>query len=93
MEVKSAEYLAKHSDELLDNLSKSGTRVLITKDDEAKAVILNYSSYQEINKAFNLLKLLEKSELDYREGRVISHEELKKQMNEKLNQLKEAGCQ
>jgi len=89
MEIKSAKYLAEHSDELLDILAKNGGSVLITKNDEARAVILSYSLYQEMKKTFNLLKFLEKSEVDLRTGKIIAHDELKKQMGTRINELKE----
>jgi PHD/YefM family antitoxin component YafN of YafNO toxin-antitoxin module len=91
MEIRLAESLAKHSDELLDDIVRNGKSILITKNDETRAIILDYSSYKQLREAFCMLKLLEKSEIDYRNGKIFSHEELKQQMAEKINKLKKAN--
>lgn len=87
MNIKSVDYLKTHSDEILDLVNKNQETIIITKNDEAKAVIQDISSYEEFRKAFFLLKLLSRGEKDYQEGRVISHKELKKQMDDKLKNL------
>ena len=58
--------------------------VVITQNGEAKAVLLDVQSYQDMHDAFNLLKLVQLSEKDVRAGlckdsdQVIS--ELKKRL-------------
>lgn len=91
MNIKSVDYLKTHSDEILDLVNKNQETIIITKNDEAKAVIQDISSYEEFQKAFFLLKFLSRGEKDYQEGRVISHKELKKQMDEKVKNLQDVN--
>jgi prevent-host-death family protein len=84
MDVKSATYLKDHSDELLDFVNNTGKSVIITKNDEAKAVIQDYLTYEKFQQAFLLLKFIAKGEKDFREGKIISHNDVKKEMANKL---------
>ncbi|MBC8185415.1 type II toxin-antitoxin system Phd/YefM family antitoxin [candidate division KSB1 bacterium] len=87
MNIKSVDYLKNHSDEILDLVNENHETIIITKNDEARAVIQDISSYEKFRKAFFLLKFLARGEKDYQEGKVISHNELKKQMENKLKNL------
>ena len=86
--IRSSEFLKNHSDELLDFVNKTRKTIVITKNDKAKAVIQDIASYEELRKAFLLLKFISQGERDFREGKVVSHEEVKNQMNEKIKNLR-----
>ena len=89
MDIKSASYLKNHSDDLLDFVNKTRKTIIITKNDEAKAVIQDYSTYEKFQQAFLLLKFISRGETDYREGKLIPHIEVKRQMEVKLKKLQE----
>jgi len=87
MNIKSINYLKTHSDEILEYVNKNQEAIIITKNDEARAVTQDITSYEEFRNAFFLLKFISKGEKDYQEGRLISHKELKNQMKAKLKNL------
>jgi len=93
MEIKSAEFLKSHSDEMLDSVNKTRKTIIITQNDEAKVVLQDFKSYQELQQAFLLLKFISKGEKDYREGQVLSHDVVKKQMSEKLKLMQEENAE
>ena len=93
MEIKSAEFLKSHSDEMLDSVNKTRKTIIITQNDEAKAVLQDFKSYQELQQALLLLKFISKGEKNYREGRVLSHDVVKKQMSEKLKMMQEENAE
>ncbi|UCE08283.1 MAG: type II toxin-antitoxin system Phd/YefM family antitoxin [bacterium] len=92
MDIKSASYLKNHSDELLDFVNKTRKTIIITQNDEAKAVIQDYSTYEKFQQAFLLLKFISRGEKDYREGKVIPHLKVKKQLEDKLVKLQKENA-
>jgi len=77
-DLKPVSYIQDHTLEILDYIENSKSPVVITKDGEAKAVIIDIGSYQKTINAINLAKLLSFSEKDIKEGNLISHEDAKK---------------
>ncbi len=82
MNIKSIDYLKNHFDEILDLVNENQETIIITKNDEAIAVIQDFSSYEKFSKAFFLMKFLARGEKDYQEGKIISHKELKNRWNQ-----------
>lgn len=93
MEIKSAEFLKSHSDEMLKSVNKTRKTIIITQNDEAKAVLQDFKSYQELQNALLLLKFISKGEKDYREGKLLSHEVVKTQMTKKLKTMQEENAE
>jgi prevent-host-death family protein len=92
MDIKSADYLKNNADELLDFVNQTRKTIIITQNDEAKAVIQDYATYENFQQAFLLLKFIARGEKDYREGKIIPHHEVKKQMEDKLRKLQEENA-
>lgn len=75
--------------ELINQVSTSGKRVGITKKGETKAVLISVEeleSWEETNEILadkKLMKDLKQAEIDIKEGRFITFEQLKKDL--KLN--------
>jgi prevent-host-death family protein len=77
-DLKSVSYIQDHTVEILDYVESSKSPIVITKDGEAKAVIIDIESYQKTLNAINLAKLLSFGEKDIKKGNLISHEDAKK---------------
>jgi len=77
-DLKPVSYVQDHTAEILDYVESSKSPVVITKDGEAKAVIIDIGSYQKTINAINLAKLLSFGEKDIKNGNLISHENAKK---------------
>jgi len=77
-DLKPVSYVQDHTTEVLDYVENSKSPVVVTKNGEAKAVIIDIESYQNTINAINLAKLLSFGERDIKNGNLISHEDAKK---------------
>ncbi|MDR0313343.1 MAG: type II toxin-antitoxin system Phd/YefM family antitoxin [Treponema sp.] len=84
-DVKPISYIKDHSIEILDYVENSRSPIVITRDGEAKAVIIDIISYQKTLNAINLAKLLSFGEKDIKNGNLISHEDAKRMFEEKIS--------
>ena len=76
--LKPVSYVQDHTIEILDYVENSKAPIVITRDGEAKAVIIDIESYQKTLDAINLAKLLSFGEKDIQNENLISHENAKK---------------
>jgi prevent-host-death family protein len=77
-DLKPVSYIRDHTMEILDYVENSKSPIVITRDGEAKAVIIDIGSYQKTINAINLAKLLSFGEKDIKNENLISHEDAKK---------------
>ena len=67
--VKPISYLKSHTAEALRDVSQSGNALVITQHGEAKAVLQDIASYEQMQESLALLKILAQSSRSIREGR------------------------
>ena len=73
--VRSISYLKAHAAELLRELSDSQEPLVITQNGEAKAVMLDVASYDQLLETTALLKLLSLADRQGEEGMLESAED------------------
>lgn len=71
-QVRSISYLKAHAAELLRELEASQEPVIITQNGEARAVILDVASYDQLQETAALLKLLSLADRQVEEGMLES---------------------
>ncbi len=64
--------------------------IIITQNGKASAVLQDIESYEEQRKSLHLLRLLAQGDLELGKGEGISHTRLKKEMEERLKELRNA---
>jgi prevent-host-death family protein len=69
-QVKSISWLKANAAEMLQTLSEQREPVLITQNGEAKAVLQDVASYEEMQETLALLKLLAMGDREVDEGRL-----------------------
>ena len=74
-QVKSISYLKANAAEMLQTLAEAREPVLITQNGEAKAVLQDVASYEELQETLALLKLLALGQQDVDAGRVAPVDE------------------
>jgi prevent-host-death family protein len=79
-DVKPITYMKTHSAELLADVNKRRSPIVITQNGEPRAVVMDIESYERTQDALMMLKLIAQSEDARRKGRWLSQ----KQMEEKL---------
>jgi prevent-host-death family protein len=83
-DIKSIDYLSNHSNELINNINENKRAIIITQNNEAKAVIQDIETYENLQNSLNLLKLIIQSEKDIEKNNLISQEELFTNLENKL---------
>ena len=73
--IKPITYLKNHTAELVRQVEEDGRPYVITKNGEAKVVIMDVGQYDRWRKALALLKMVAQSEADVAAGRVMSNQE------------------
>jgi prevent-host-death family protein len=64
--------------------------IIITQNGRASAVLQDIETYEEQRKTFHLLKLIAQGDLELSRGEGISHSRLKKGMEQKIKDLRNA---
>jgi len=84
--VKPISYVKAHAADLLRELAETRTPIIITQNGEAKAVLQDIASYEEIQESLALLKILALSRKDVEEGRVEPVEKVFADLREEIRQ-------
>lgn len=84
-DIKPISYIKSHTAEMIRQVGDSKSPIIVTQNGEAKAVILDVDSYQNLVNAINLMKIISIGDSDFKNGRVVAHEEIKKKMSKILD--------
>jgi prevent-host-death family protein len=83
-DIKPISYIKSHTAEMIRQVSDNKNPIIVTQNGEAKAVILDIESYQNLVNAINLMKIISIGDSDLKNNKVITHEELKNKINSVL---------
>jgi prevent-host-death family protein len=72
--IKPITYLKTHSADLVKTVNETRSPVVITQNGLARAVVMDAASYEQMQDALMLLKILAQSDTAYRKGRWKSQE-------------------
>ena len=82
--VKPISYVKAHAADILREVAETRTPIIITQNGEAKAVLQDIASYEEIQESLALLKILALSRKDVEEGRVEPAEKVFADLREEI---------
>jgi prevent-host-death family protein len=88
--IKPISYVKAHITEIIKSVGETKSPIVITQNGEAKAVIIDIESYQKTLNAISLAKLLSFSEMDLKDGKIVTHEEAKKRFEKTIEKNKSA---
>ena len=71
-------------DKMLQEAKEKERAIIITQNGEAKVVIQDIKSYENMQNSINLLKLIVQSENDIENGDIINQEEMFENLEKKL---------
>ena len=83
-DIKSVTYLKSKAADVLKQINETHRPMIITQNGEARAVVQDPKSYEEMRNAIALLKLLSQSEEDIRNGEVVSEDAVFAKVDELL---------
>jgi prevent-host-death family protein len=74
--VKSVSYIKTNAAAMIDYVNEHKNPVIVTQRGEARGVLLDVESYQDMVNALSIMKLLQISEKAVRDGKVYDNEEV-----------------
>lgn len=82
--VKPITYMKTHSAELVAEVNKKRSPVVITQNGAPRAVVMDVASYERIQDALILLKLISQSEDALQKGRWLSQSQMERELRKRL---------
>jgi prevent-host-death family protein len=73
-DVKPISYIKTNAADMLDYINDHKNPIIVTQRGEARGVLLDVESYQNMVNALSIMKLLQVSEKSIQDGRVYDHE-------------------
>ncbi len=83
-DIKPISYLKSKTADVINNVNENKRSIIITQNGEAKAVIQDIKSYENMQNSLNLLKLIVQSENDIENSNTISQEDMFTSLEKKL---------
>ena len=83
-DVKTITYMKTRPAELIEAVNKKRSPVVITQNGAPRAVLMDVESYERIQDALILLKMISQSEEDFRKGRWISQAQMERDIRKRL---------
>ncbi len=71
-DIKPISYIKTNAAEMLKRVNETHNPIVITQNGEAKAVLLDTESYQEMRNSLGILKLMTESEKDIKNGNIYT---------------------
>jgi len=84
-DIRPISYIKSHTAEMIRQVEEKKNPIVITQNGEAKAILMDVNSYQNLIDAINLMKIVSIGENDIRRGRTVSHEDVRKKIEEIFN--------
>jgi len=82
--IKPISYLKTKTADVIKSVNENKRSIIITQNGEAKAVIQDIKSYENLQNSLALLKLIVQSEEDIRNERVIPQDKMFEDLEKKL---------
>lgn len=83
-DIKPISYLKSKTADVINNVNENQRSIIITQNGEAKAVIQDIKSYENMQNSLNMLKLIVQSENDIENNRIICQEDMFNNLEKKL---------
>jgi len=83
-DIRPISYMKSRAAELLRPVDETRRPVVITQRGEAKGVLLDVASYQELRDAVLMMKLIAQGEADVQAGRTVPQDEVSRDLRRRL---------
>jgi prevent-host-death family protein len=85
-DIKSVTYLKSRAADLLNQINETHRPIIITQNGDARAVLQDPISYENMRNAIGILKLISQGETDIRNGKVKSQGDVFNDIEVKLKE-------
>jgi len=83
-DIKPISYLKAKTADVINNVNDNQRTIIITQNGEAKAVVQDIKSYENLQNSLNLLKLIVQGENDIENNNTVEQEEMFSNLEQKL---------
>ena len=83
-DIKPISYLKAKTADVINSVNENQRTIIITQNGEAKAVIQDIKTYENLQNSLNLLKLIVQSENDIENNEVIEQNKMFENLEQKL---------
>ena len=83
-DIKPISYIKTNAAKILKQVNETHNPVIITQNGEAKAVLLDVESYQQMRDSIGILKILSQSEIDIEKQELYPQEKVFSEIENKL---------
>jgi len=83
-DIKPISYLKTKTADVINSVNNNQRTIIITQNGEAKAVIQDIKSYENLQNSLNLLKLIVQSENDIENNNVVEQKKMFQTLEQKL---------
>lgn len=83
-DIKPISYLKAKTADVIKGVNENQRTVIITQNGEAKAVVQDIKSYEDLQNSLNLLKLIVQGENDIENDNVVGQEKMFDDLEQKL---------
>lgn len=83
-DIKPISYIKTNAAEMMKYVNDNRNPIIITQNGEAKAVLMDIDSYQNMQNAFSLLNIIKISEDEIKKGNYQESDEVFNEMNKKF---------
>ncbi len=87
-DIRPISYVKAHAADMLSQVNKTHRPVFVTQNGEAKAVLIDSESYENMKNAIGLLKVISQGEKDIRNSDCIDQKEVFSRIENKLRKSK-----
>lgn len=87
-DIRPISYVKAHAADILIQVNKTRRPIFVTQNGEAKAVLIDSESYENMKNALGLLKIISQSEKDIKNGRIIDQNDVFSRIENKLKKNK-----
>jgi len=84
-DIRPVTYLKSKAADLLEQINTTHRAVIITQNGEARAVLQDPESYEQMRRAIGLLKLVAQGETDVQAGRIVAADEVFARLRKTIN--------
>ncbi|MDR0878596.1 MAG: type II toxin-antitoxin system Phd/YefM family antitoxin [Treponema sp.] len=82
-DIKPISYIKTNAADMMDYINERKNPIIVTQHGEARGVLIDVESYQNMIDALGLMKLLQISEKAIQDGKVYSNEEVFSELRKK----------
>ena len=87
-DIKPISYIKTNAADMMKYINETHSPIVITQNGEARAVLLDIESYQNMENAFTMLGMIRLSENDIKNGRVRDADEVFVDLRNRLGKAK-----